>query len=113
MEPDNINAPDHYTKGGIETIDYIKAKLTCEEYEGYLKGNVLKYLSREHNKGGLDDLKKARVYLDWLIESRETVKRPYKLVIDEIPTQDYFDDLFEKLVNGIMYGGGKANGISD
>ena len=74
MEPDNINAPDHYTKGGIETIDYIKAKLTSEEYEGYLKGNVLKYLSREHEKGGLDDLKKARVYLDWLIESRTEVK---------------------------------------
>lgn len=74
MEPDNINAPDHYTKGGIETIDYIKAKLTPEEYEGYLKGNVLKYLSREHEKGGLDDLKKARVYLDWLIESRTEVK---------------------------------------
>lgn len=74
MEPDNINAPDHYTKGGIETIDYIKAKLTPEEYEGYLKGNVLKYLSREHDKGGLDDLKKARVYLDWLIESRTKVK---------------------------------------
>lgn len=71
---DNVKNPEHYTKGGIETIDYIKAKLSPEEFAGYCKGNVLKYVSRESDKGGTEDLKKARVYLDWLIESREESK---------------------------------------
>ena len=43
--------PDHYKVGGIETIEFIKAKLTFEEYQGYLKGNVLKYASRIGHKG--------------------------------------------------------------
>ena len=43
---DMVNHPPHYKVGGIETIDFIKAKLTKEEYIGYLRGNVLKYASR-------------------------------------------------------------------
>lgn len=66
-EKDNIN-PNHYIFGGIETIEYLKAKLTPEEYRGFLKGNVLKYVSREAEKNGEEDLKKAKWYLDKLIE---------------------------------------------
>lgn len=66
-EKDNIN-PNHYIFGGIETIEYLKAKLTPEEYRGFLKGNVLKYVSREAEKNGLEDLKKDKWYLDKLIE---------------------------------------------
>lgn len=66
-EKDSIN-PNHYIFGGIETIEYLKAKLTPEEYRGFLKGNVLKYVSREAEKNGLEDLKKAKWYLDKLIE---------------------------------------------
>jgi len=43
---DMVNHPPHYKVGGIETIEYIKAKLSKEEYRGYLKGNILKYGSR-------------------------------------------------------------------
>lgn len=43
---DLVNQPPHYTVGGIETIDFISAKLTKDEFIGYLKGNVLKYGSR-------------------------------------------------------------------
>ena len=67
FENDSIN-PNHYIFGGIETIEYLKAKLTPEEYRGFLKGNVLKYVSRESEKNGLEDLKKAKWYLDKLIE---------------------------------------------
>jgi len=56
---DNVNHPAHYTVGGIETIDFIKAKLTPEEFIGYLKGNVIKYLSRAPHKGGTEDIEKA------------------------------------------------------
>jgi hypothetical protein len=48
---DMVNSPPHYKIGGIETIDYIQAKLTPEEFRGYLKGNVLKYTSRAEYKG--------------------------------------------------------------
>ena len=64
----DVKSPDHYAYGGIETIDYIKAKLTPEQYTGYLWGNVLKYISRFDKKEGIKDLKKAKVYIDWLVE---------------------------------------------
>src|SRR5690606_37907117 len=65
MSRDIINYPDHYKTGGIETIDYIKAKMTPEQFEGYLAGNVIKYISRYRHKNRTEDLKKARVYLNW------------------------------------------------
>jgi len=46
LPPEMVNSPPHYKIGGIEAIDYIQAKLTPEEFRGYLKGNVLKYTSR-------------------------------------------------------------------
>lgn len=45
-KPDMVNHPPHYTHGGIETIEYIRAKLSPEEYVGYLRGNIMKYTSR-------------------------------------------------------------------
>lgn len=64
-----VTKPAHYADGEIETIDFIRDKLTQEEYIGYCTGNVLKYISRWRKKGGTDDLKKARVYLGWAIEA--------------------------------------------
>lgn len=67
VEPkaDNVNHPAHYKVGGIETIDYIEAKLTPEEFRGYLKGSVLKYLSRAGSKDNYEeDVLKARWYLN-------------------------------------------------
>lgn len=65
---DMVNRPPHYTTGQVECIDAIKASLTQQQYAGYLRGNVLKYLWRYDHKGGVEDLQKARTYLDWLIE---------------------------------------------
>ncbi|WP_216619042.1 DUF3310 domain-containing protein, partial [Corallococcus carmarthensis] len=64
---DPVNHPAHYTAGGIETIDFIRAKLTPEEFRGYCKGNVLKYVACEGHKGGDQDLRKAAVYLGWAV----------------------------------------------
>lgn len=69
VKSDNIN-PAHYQQGGIETFDYIRAKLTSHELDGYLKGNIIKYVSRERLKNGTEDLKKAQWYLDKLVEIR-------------------------------------------
>ena len=69
MAEDEVNSPSHYTKDGkVECIDAIKAQLTKEEFRGYLKGNIVKYLWREKLKGGLVSLKKAQWYLTYLVE---------------------------------------------
>ena len=49
----------------------MKAALTPEEYRGFLKGNIIKYISRAEEKGGLADYQKALVYVQWLVESYE------------------------------------------
>lgn len=65
---DNVNHPEHYTQGGIECIQAIEASLGKEGFAAYCKGNVLKYLWRYEHKNGIEDLKKAEVYLKWMIE---------------------------------------------
>ncbi|EAC7449663.1 DUF3310 domain-containing protein [Listeria monocytogenes] len=67
---DNINNPAHYTSGGIETLDYIKAKVS--DYPSYAAGNILKYVSRYEHKNGIEDLKKAQFYLNDLIKELES-----------------------------------------
>jgi hypothetical protein len=69
---DTIN-PEHYKSGGIETIEYIRAKMSKEEFYGYIKGNVMKYVSRVDKKSDklldkIDDLKKAQWYLERMIQ---------------------------------------------
>lgn len=65
--PDLVNHPPHYTTGGIETIDFIRAKQL-----DYCLGNVVKYITRAPHKGNeVQDLKKARWYLDRAISERK------------------------------------------
>ncbi len=74
-EVDLVNSPPHYIKdGGIECIEAIEAQLTTEEYQGYLRGNSVKYLWRWRHKGEVQDLKKAQWYLDRLIAFTEAQK---------------------------------------
>jgi len=69
VKEDVVNHPSHYTDtGSIECIEAIEAQLTHEEYEGFLRGNCTKYLWRWKNKGGVEDLKKCKWYLERLIE---------------------------------------------
>lgn len=65
---EKVNHPSHYNQGKVETIDILKDFLTEEEFVGFLKGNVLKYLHRYKYKNGLEDLNKASWYLDKLKE---------------------------------------------
>ena len=65
---DPVEKPMHYAAGNVECIDAIEAQLTPEEFRGYLKGNVAKYMWRERKKGGKESLKKARWYLNKLID---------------------------------------------
>ena len=64
---DNIQKPIHYASSSIECIEAIKAQLTEEEYIGFCKGNIAKYLWREKQKGGIESVKKAQYYLRELL----------------------------------------------
>ena len=65
---DMVNSPAHYNKSGIETIDIIES-VTDDGFESYLQGNILKYLCRYKYKNGVEDLEKARWYLNRLIKT--------------------------------------------
>lgn len=70
---DNIKLPSHYKLDGlnVESIDVVKAILGKEGFKSFCHGNALKYLFRCNKKNGLEDLKKAKVYLEWLIRESE------------------------------------------
>lgn len=66
---DVVNRPHHYNKGKIEAIEAIKESMDPEQFRGYLKGNIMKYLWRyEYKNKPIEDLRKARWYLERLIE---------------------------------------------
>ena len=62
--------PAHYDTG-IDTIAFMRANCPPEQVEGFLRGNVLKYLQRYPNKNGAEDLRKAKHYVEMLIEEVE------------------------------------------
>ena len=65
---DPVNHPAHYTQGGIECIDALKAALGVDGFKSYCRGNIIKYLWRTDHKNKVEDLKKAQWYLSRLIE---------------------------------------------
>lgn len=70
---DMVNRPPHYqSESGIECIDAIRAQLTPEEFRGYCKGNVVKYVWRERQKGGTESIKKAIWYLNQITNNGDT-----------------------------------------
>ena len=75
QQADPVNNPSHYNQGGIECIEAIKASMSGEEFAGYLKGNVQKYVFRYRNKGNpVQDLAKAKWYLEKLQKHVEQTK---------------------------------------
>jgi hypothetical protein len=72
-EWDAVTKPKHYNTGGIEAIDYIKQQLG-DGFIEYCEGNTLKYLHRwRYKEHPVQDLRKARWYLDKMIEATEEV----------------------------------------
>ena len=61
----NNISPSYYQKGSIEVTDYI----TSNEMS-FIEGNIIKYVTRYKDKSGIQDLRKARWYLDKLIETQ-------------------------------------------
>jgi len=74
---DMVNKPDHYTSSNIECIDYLKDNMSFEAFLGFLEGNSKKYMHRwRHKQKPVEDLKKARWYLDRLISELEGPDEP-------------------------------------
>ena len=74
VKKDMVNSPKHYKLRGldIESVDVIKATMTPEEFQGWLKGNAMKYLHRLGKKDdAVQDAKKAMKYLEWLVRELE------------------------------------------
>jgi hypothetical protein len=67
QKQDAVN-PAYYQQNGIQTWDYLEATLTKEEFRGSCKANVIKYVTRYKLKNGVEDLQKAKKYLEKLIE---------------------------------------------
>lgn len=73
MNKDNIN-PQHYKHGKIEVINIMQDQLSKEEFKGFCKGLIIKYLCRADYKNKLEDYKKAQWYLNKLIKTLEGEK---------------------------------------
>ena len=72
LKPDMVNSPPHYNQGK-EAINIIEDSMSSLEFEGYLRGNVMKYLCRYQHKGNPEeDLKKAQWYLAALLKTKES-----------------------------------------
>ena len=72
MKNDAVNHPSHYTKGKIECIDAIESAITgLDGIDAMCTGNAIKYLFRWRWKNGVEDLKKARWYIDRVIKAKE------------------------------------------
>ena len=68
-KPDNVNHPKHYCKGGVESIDFVKAAVSnLSGFEAVCVANIIKYMWRYKEKNGLEDVMKAAKYLEWLQE---------------------------------------------
>lgn len=63
----------HYKDMGVQPWDAMQSWMSQEEFVGMLRGNAIKYVARCNAKGGVEDIKKARHYLDKLIEVLEGV----------------------------------------
>ena len=59
---------DHYKNMGVQPWKAMESWMTPEQFAGFLRGNAIKYLARCDVKGGIDDIKKARHYIDKLVE---------------------------------------------
>ena len=69
--PDMVNHPSHYESGKYECIDVMLETQGKEDLMAFCLCNAFKYLYRHKNKNGIEDIKKAKWYLDKYIDMAE------------------------------------------
>jgi hypothetical protein len=99
MTKDKINPP-HYKNKSIETIEAIKSQMTEAEFIGYLKGNIMKYVSRMGIKvpsleGARTDVAKAHWYIEYLLRFLTDLIKKH----NKDPNRDLTDQELEELLN--------------
>jgi hypothetical protein len=82
---DEVSRPAHYTTGGIQCIEALESAMSAQQFEGFLRGNALKYLWRYPAKGGLQDLQKAQWYLARLIAHLSPDPEPWQPAAEHDP----------------------------
>ena len=120
---DPVNSPRHYADsfGGIECIEAIEASMSIEEFKGFLKGNVQKYVWRYAQKNGSEDLKKAKWYLERLITivtmgeamAKATIRDSSKKVAETIANYDPDDYMASGCPDGFCPMPGVRQGPSE
>ena len=84
---DNVHNPKHYQgRNGLEAIDVHRNFMNDEQLTGYYLGNLIKYVLRYRRKNGIEDLEKAKVHMDWLIE-KEKVMLLQQEVLKEVDSK--------------------------
>ena len=68
MTNNKVHSPNHYTQGSVECKDAIRSALGKEHFVSYCQGNTIKYLWRFKDKNKVEDLEKAKVYIDYIIK---------------------------------------------
>lgn len=88
---DSVNHPSHYTFGSVECIEAIHSALGDDGFAAYCQGNAMKYLWRHRRKGGLEDLEKAKWYIDRMIETEHELVVPLPLDAEWFKKGGIFD----------------------
>ena len=71
-KPDQVSNPSHYIlENGKRSIDLMRDLMGTAAFISFCQGNVLKYTIRYQHKNGTEDLKKAKVYAQWIIDVME------------------------------------------
>lgn len=86
---DNVHTPKHYQgRNGLEAIEVHRNFMNDEQLTGYHLGNLIKYVLRYRRKNGIEDLEKAKVHMDWLIEKEKAMLLQQKAQTKEKTTLD-------------------------
>lgn len=86
---DNVHNPKHYQgRNGLEAIDVHRNFMSDEQLTGYHLGNLIKYVLRYRRKNGIEDLEKAKVHMDWLIEKEKAMLLQKKALTKENASLD-------------------------
>lgn len=101
---DNVNHPSHYTQGGVECIEAIKsATSNLIGIEAVCTANAIKYLWRWKEKNGVEDLNKAKWYIDYIINNSNQKTEP----IDDMPCGGnckYFENNYDEFPCNVCRG---------
>lgn len=103
QEHDPVNNPAHYTYGELEVIDILRDQLSPEQFEGFLRGNVLKYVLRYPHKNGSQDLQKSGVYLGWLTEHVAKMEADETFKLPNVPTETDESGMVEDPIHGYIF----------